>query len=200
MIQLHITATVVDVVLILVAIAIATMLGLPIMWVLYSIAGAILLGVVDMAFRVRRSVAYVIGMRLGNDQREAQELRQQLQEAQREQKQASSVVDSLSQRNVEQREPVTVTRNYVPYDAEPQNQECIADALLIFDTAMSGRSPSRESMCPGTMSQDRWDTGKEWLVGAKVLIYKTRRTKTWATTDRATAKGMLILYSRGRVT
>lgn len=200
LVQLHLTATIVDVSLILVAVFIAVVIGLPLMWFWYAIVGTILLGIIDIAYRVRRSVGYILGMKLGTIQQENAALRQNLTEAQREQKQASSVLDSLSRRNVDSVPSVQVTRNYVPYDKSVEHQQYIDDALLIFDTAMhkGGSAASRESMCPGVMSQDRWEGGRDWLVGARVLIYKTHKTKVWATTDRRVARGMLHIYSDSR--
>jgi len=178
----------------LVAIFVAALIGTPLLWIGYAIAAVFVIAVIDMAYRVRRSVGYILGMKLGTIQQENKILRFSLTEAHREQQQAGRVVDSLSRRNA-QREPVQVTPNFVPYDKSVEHQQCIDDALLIFDTAMAGKLASREAMCPNVLSQDRWEKGRDWLVGAKVLIYKTHKTKVWATTNRITARGMLHIYS-----
>lgn len=197
LVQLNLTATITDVLLMLVAVFVAGLLGAPIMWIGYAITGVVIIGVVDIAYRLRRAVGYILGMKLGTIQRENAELRQTVTEAHREQLQASRVVHSLSQRNVESVTPVTVTHNYVAADNGGYHQQCIAHALLIFDTKMQGQPTSREAMCPGKMSHDEWHTGKEWLIGAGVVEYVNKRKVVWHTTVRETARGKLLLYSKG---
>lgn len=181
----------------LVAVFVAGFIGAPLWLIGYSIVVVVVVAVLDIAYRVRISVGYIIGTRLGTVQRENAELRQSLAEAHREKERATLVADSLSRKIDAPREVLTVTRNYVPPATSATHEQCIDDAMLIFDTAMEkgGSAASRESMCPGKLSQDRWEQGRDWLVSAKVLIYKTHRTKVWATTDRRVARAMLREYS-----
>jgi hypothetical protein len=192
--RLHLTASLTDIILMLAAVFVAAF-WLPVVLVGYLILASMIIGIVDYAYRMRKSVAYVIGARMGSQQSEVKDLRMRLADAKGQQEISGEVVGKLASRIVESRGIAPVTQNYVPYDPAGGYQECIADALLIFDTAMVGNNCSRESMTPSIMSQDRWDTGKEWLVGAKVLIYRSKKTRVWAVTDRRVAKAMLTIYA-----
>lgn len=197
MARLHVVGASMDAVLILLAIFVAGLLGLSISIIIYSLLAVFVVFVLDVAIRVRRTVAYTLGMKLGNTQREIQELRESLEKERRERGAAVKVVRAVQDEPLSQ-SPV-VTETYVPDDKLAHHQQGITDALLIFDTAMSGKSFSRESMTPGTLSQDRWFLGKEYLVGAGVLKYKTHKSTEWATTDRNVARGMLLLYAKRAV-
>jgi hypothetical protein len=134
-------------------------------------------------------------MRLGNQQNETEHLRQAVQKERAEREIASQVVDKLRFKNEEPESTVTISKSYVPYDPVAHHQASINDALLIFDTAMNGQRCSREAMCPEKLSHDRWEGGRDWLVGAKILEYKSKKSVVWHTTDRRIARGMLTLYA-----
>ncbi len=196
--QLHLTATVTNAILLLVAVFVAALLGLSVTMILYSVIGVAVVSIIDYAMKMRRTIGYILGMRLGHHElirQENQELKQEVKREQQELKVASQVVDNLRFKASEPESQVIITKGYVPYSPAAHYQQCIDDALLIFDTAMQGQRASREAMCPKILSQDRWEQGREWLIGAKVLEYRTKKSVVWHTTERRIARGMLTLYA-----
>lgn len=170
--------------------------------VFYVSIGIIVLSVVDFAIKVRKTIAYIMGMKLGRHmimQAENKELKQEVKQERKQLQVAGQTVERL-RFETEQPTSVQVTKNFVPYDPLAHHQAVITDALLIFDTAMSGQRCSREAMCPAKLSHDRWEGGRDWLVGAKILEYKTKKSVVWHTTDRRVARGMLTLYASKHTT
>lgn len=202
LIRLNVSATATDTIPMLVALFVAALFGVSLSMLTYGFVLVASISFFDLWWRLRNAISQEINhvhkIKYGiidDTIQENAELRQSLAEARRAQERAGLVVDSLARKNVEPGATVEVTKNFIPYDATGEHQQCIKDALLIFDTAMAGHGWRREDMTPGKMSQEQWAVAREWLVGAGILRYNNRKAAVWVETDRRVARGMLNLYS-----
>jgi hypothetical protein len=196
--------------LLLVAVAIAALLGLSLVMVGYSLVGVVLLAIVDIAIRMRRVAGYLMGMRLGQWQQLQQEnaqLRQSVQEAlQRNERLVPMLQTQATQKAPQQ--PAVSPKNHVAYNPSADEALIIDNALLIHQQYITGSSSkyptklwTRERMeSDGHLSQQQWNVAMHWLRGAGVVEYKNRSVAIWIEADATVVKAMLMRHGqRNRV-
>ena len=80
------------------AVFVAALLGLSVTMILYSVIGVAVVSIIDYAMKMRRTIGYILGMRLGHHElirQENQELKQEVKREQQEGKVASQVGDNM---------------------------------------------------------------------------------------------------------